>query len=145
MSKKITRMSKTKYPGLDKSVNLKIRHELIDFDYLHKLSEKDKLWLSTFMREYVSADFRHLGKKLNKGKKVVKAIYDANNARNRDSFSVTKSNGMLKGMNGSDLGREDNKNTGKELGMSSSKTTLANPTEDALIEVLDFINSNKLK
>jgi hypothetical protein len=138
-------MSKTKYPGLDKSVNLKIRHELIDFDYLHKLSEKDKLWLSTFMREYVSADFRHLGKKLNKGKKVVKAIYDANNARNRDSFSVTKSNGMLKGMNGSDLGREDNKNTGKELGMSSSKTTLANPTEDALIEVLDFINSNKLK
>lgn len=33
----------SKYPGLDTKVNLKIRHELMDADYLQKLTETEKL------------------------------------------------------------------------------------------------------
>lgn len=40
---KNNRRSKLKYPGLDKRFNLKVRVELIDYDYVDKLSEKDKL------------------------------------------------------------------------------------------------------
>lgn len=35
--------SRSKFPGLDPSVNLKVRQELIDQDYIDKLSEEDKL------------------------------------------------------------------------------------------------------
>jgi hypothetical protein len=33
----------SKYPGLDIKVNLKIRHELMDADYLDQLNETEKL------------------------------------------------------------------------------------------------------
>ena len=143
--KKKTKRDRSKYPGLDKSVNLKIRHELLDFDYLHLLSEKEKIWLSHFMREFASADFNHPGKILNKSKKHRKSIYDANNARNRDSFSVTKSNGMLKGFNGKDLGKESNQSSRKELAMSGSRSTVMNETEDTMLAVLDHFNEQRTK
>lgn len=139
----MTKRKRTKFAGLDKSVNLKIRHELLDFDYLNKLNDKEKEFLSNFMREWASADFNHPGKRINKSKKSVKAIYDANNARNRDAFAVTKSNGMLKGMSGADLGKEDNNrrnSASKNPGMSGSKSTVMNEVEDTLITVLDYLN-----
>lgn len=37
-------------------MNLKTRQELIDYDYVDKLSEKDKAWLNKFTAEYVNAD-----------------------------------------------------------------------------------------
>lgn len=77
------------------------------------------------MREYNGGDFKHPGKILHTKKKHKKSIYDANNARNRDSYSVTKSNGMLK---------EE-----KEI-KNSYKLTNINEVEDTLIRVLDFIN-----
>jgi hypothetical protein len=39
---KKTKRSRSRYPGLDKSVTLKVRQDLLDFDYLDKLSDKDK-------------------------------------------------------------------------------------------------------
>lgn len=39
---KKTQRGNTKYPGLDKKVNLKIRHELMDQDYISKLSPEEK-------------------------------------------------------------------------------------------------------
>lgn len=33
----------SKYPGLDTNVNLRNRRELMDEDYIHKLSETEKL------------------------------------------------------------------------------------------------------
>ena len=140
-----TRRQKSKFPGIDKSVTLRVRQELLDQDYIHLLSEEEKTWLSNFMREYASADFNHPGKKLHKTKKRIKSVYDSNNARNRDAFAVTKSNGMLKNMTGASLGKEDpskGRTQDRVLGMAGSKSTLPNETEDVLIAVLDFINEN---
>lgn len=81
------------------------------------------------MQEYVAADFRHKGKILNKKKKQKKSIYDANNARNRDSYSVTKANGM-------------NKPLDKVSPMQNRSTNLGE-TEDVLIAVLDDFNKSK--
>lgn len=139
--KKPTRRSKVKYAGLDKSVNLKIRHEIMDFDYLDKLSDDDKKWLSNFMREYASADFTHKGKKLHRTKKKIKAVYDANNARNRDAFGVTKSNGMLKGL--SVRKKDKDGNEMGEMGVSGAKSTVPNEVEDTIITVLDHFNEKK--
>jgi hypothetical protein len=80
------------------------------------------------MREYISADFNHPGKILHKSKKMRKSVYDANNARNRDSYAVTKSNGMLKSAD--DL-----------LIASSTRTSNLQEVEDTLIILLDLKNS----
>lgn len=124
-----------KLSGLQKSLTLGIRQELLDQDYLHKLSNSEKIWLSNFMNEYVSADFRHKGKRLHKTKKHIKRVYDANNARNRDAFAVTKCNGMLKILSRSDLGLGDT--TQIPSGMSGSRSTVVNELEDSLISAID--------
>lgn len=142
----MTRRSNSKYAGLDKSLNLKIRHELLDFDYLHLLSDEEKRWLSDFTREWASADFNHAGKKINRTKKSRKRIYDANNARNRDAFAITKSNGMLKSMRGVGFSVKDTDNAkeSRELSMSGSKSTVPTSVEDALIAVIDAFNEKKI-
>lgn len=45
------------YPALKKELNLKTRQDLIDYDYVHKLSEEDRKWLNKFTEEYVVTDF----------------------------------------------------------------------------------------
>ena len=91
-----TRRSKDKYPGLNKKLHTKVRQELIDQDYIHKLNDKEKKWLSDFNEEYVAADFRHSGKKLHKSKEQVRAINRANHARRKDAMSVAKVTNALK-------------------------------------------------
>lgn len=54
---KTFRDSKTN-PGLEKSVNLKRRQDLIDYDYLHKLSKEELSFLNKFTEETVSASFK---------------------------------------------------------------------------------------
>lgn len=94
--------SKTKYPALNKKLNVKVRQELIDYDYLDKLSEEEKKWLNKFTEEYVNASFKktesgnYSSKNLHRKKTQRKDCYDRNNKRNADIFSVTKSNDMLK-------------------------------------------------
>lgn len=78
-----------KFPALEKKYNLPSRQELLDFDYLHKLNDKEKEWLNKFVSEEINADFRH-SKPLNKTKKQRKACYDRNNARNRDLLTKNK-------------------------------------------------------
>jgi len=103
------RRTKAQYPGLDKNLNLKNRQENIDFDYLHKLSEDELKWLNSFMEEYNGANFNHKGKKIHKTKAGEKACYDSNNRRNRDVYSIAKTNDMLKELNNKiDKGRKIN-------------------------------------
>lgn len=55
-----TKRQRTKYPALEKGVNLKSRQELLDYDYLDKLGPEEKQWLNNFTEEYIGADFRRL-------------------------------------------------------------------------------------
>lgn len=58
---------------------------LIDYDYVGKLSEKDKQWLNKFTEEYTNARFKPVpSQNLHKNKAMRKDCYDRNNARNRD-------------------------------------------------------------
>jgi hypothetical protein len=97
-----TKRQKAKYPGLKKNLNVKVRQELIDHDYIDKLNDEEKAWLSKFNEEYVSASFKKTKggkfspKNLHKTKKLRKDCYDRNNWRNNDVLGVTKANGMLK-------------------------------------------------
>jgi hypothetical protein len=98
----MTKRNKTKYPGLSKKVNTKVRQELIDYDYLNKLTPEEKEWLNKFSEEYNSASFKkskngnYSRKNLHRTKKQRKDCYDRNNSRNRDIFAITKANDMLK-------------------------------------------------
>lgn len=92
--KKQSRRSKQKYPALTKGYNLKRRAELLDIDYVDKLSEKEKAWYNAFLEEEVNANFNHEGPKVNpRNKKNKKRVYDANNARNRDILTRVKASG----------------------------------------------------
>lgn len=94
--KKRNRRNNAKYPALDPDLNLKTRHDLIDYDYIDELSEKEKEWLNSFTEEYTNARFTHKGKKIQKAKKHKKDSYDRNNARNRDILTRVKASGRLK-------------------------------------------------
>lgn len=99
MKKKQTKRSKFKYPGLDPSVNLKTRQDLIaDYDYLKKLTPKEKEWLNKFTKEYVNAeiDTKKPRRNLHKTKKLKKDCYDRNNARNRCIYTRSKASWNLK-------------------------------------------------
>lgn len=89
--KKQSRRSKVKYAALDPAFNLKTRTDLIDYDYINKLSEREKKWLNKFTQEYVNAG--KLNKKdrpLHKTKELKKDCYDRNNARNRCQYTRQK-------------------------------------------------------
>ena len=80
------RRNLAKYPALDPALNLKSRTELLDYDYLHKLSDIELAWLNKFTEEYVHAslDTNKPKNNLHRTKALRKDCYDRNNARNRD-------------------------------------------------------------
>lgn len=84
---------KEKYPALRPELNLKTRWELIDYDYVDKLSDKEKRWLNKFTEEYTNAKLNHKGKKLHSTKKLRKDCYDMNNSRNRCILTRSKACG----------------------------------------------------
>ena len=92
--KKSSRRSKVKYPNLNQSYNLRTRTDLIDYDYLDQLSDKEKAWLDKFTKEFVGASMdKNPRKNLHKNKKLRKSCYDANNSRNRDVLTRAKAMG----------------------------------------------------
>lgn len=100
--KKQTRRSRHPHPNLQPNLNVKVRQELIDFDYVEKLPEECKDWLNKFSGEYYNGNFKkskrgkYLKSNLHNGSKARKECYKRNNDRNNDVFSVTKANDMLK-------------------------------------------------
>jgi len=80
------RRNLAKYPALNPALNLKSRTELLDYEYLDKLSEQELEWLNKFTEEYVHAnlDTGRPRKNLHRTKAMRKDCYDRNNARNRD-------------------------------------------------------------
>lgn len=92
--KTVKKRDTVRYPGLVKSVNSKVRQEYIDQDYINKLSDKEKKFLSDFNEEYYGGNFQHSGKKLHK-KKERKDCYNRNNARNRCLYGIAKAGGKV--------------------------------------------------
>jgi len=124
--KKINRRSQSKYPALDPKLNLKTRKDLLDYDYLNKLSPKELQFLNDFSSEYINADFktsikegrkrihrkkrveheknRHLKKLIQDFafgiKALIKILNDSqitNNARSKLKKSVNKFKKQIKG------------------------------------------------
>ena len=98
--KGITKRASHPTPALVPSLNLKTRCELIDYDYLDKLSPEELQWLNSFSEEYTNANFNHKGKRIHKkiivkskkrkNKKVDKfknKSETANNKRNVDIYT----------------------------------------------------------
>jgi len=126
--KKQTKRSRTKYPGLEPSVNSKLRWEYMDQDYIDKLSDEEKQWLSNFMEEDLSGNFNHPGKKLYRSKEKRRACYGRNNSRNRDLYAIYRTRGMVGGID--DFTKEEDK-----------RQTNPEDTENTLIELIDYITN----
>lgn len=84
-----------KYPGLEKKVNTKVRQEYLDQDYVNKLNDKEKEFLSNFNEEYYGGNFKHKGKKLHRNKESRRKCYNRNNSQNRCGFGTAKAKGGL--------------------------------------------------
>ena len=84
--KKRNRRNSSKYPALHPEYNLKSRTDLIDYDYLDKLSEKDKAWLNSFTEEYVNANFNHDGKRIHPKKYKTKKVQRTGKKKKIDLF-----------------------------------------------------------
>jgi|688.fasta_scaffold448741_1 hypothetical protein len=102
----------------------------LDMDYVSKLSDKEKEWLTSFVREEVLADFAHSGKKLNKTKKAKREIYNKNNASNRCIYSL----GGIKTERVGDKKLESQEVAAKWRKFEATKDEI----EDAMIELIDF-------
>lgn len=74
---------------------MKTRYELIDYDYINKLSEEEKDWLNRFTEEFVGANFNHSGEILHDSKELKRDCYGKNNARNRDILTKMKASGKI--------------------------------------------------
>lgn len=92
--KKVARSNKEN-PALDPKYTPKVRREFLDMDYIDKLNPKEKEWLNKFTEEYLNASFKNKPSDLHKSKKSKRTIYNQNNARNRDMFSIAKANNLL--------------------------------------------------
>jgi len=141
MGKKSTKRSKQKYPYLKKRVNSRVRQEVIDYDYIDKLSDEEKQWLNDFSSEYYGAD---VGKQADEGKNnrfikgrdKVKEIQDENNARNRDLFGRVRNKvGATKLLNYDDVINIVEESLSRDINPEN--------LEDALNEFLDkkFVDS----
>lgn len=84
--------ARAKYPALKPELNLKTRYELIDYDYVDKLTEDEKQWLNKFTEEYINAslDSVDLEKNFHNTEDLKKDCYRRNNARNRDILTRAK-------------------------------------------------------
>jgi hypothetical protein len=93
--KKKSNYTKQKYPALNVKYQVGNRRELIDYDYLDKLSPEEKEWLDRFTSEYVITNFAHKNDPLITDKEERKELYKQNNRRNNDIFAISKSNNKL--------------------------------------------------
>ena len=120
-----TKRERSRYPALNPGLNLKTRTDLIDYDYIDKLSEKDKKWLNKFTEEYVNAsiDTSNLKKNLHNTQELKKDCFDRNNARNRCILTLQRAQSKIEYL-------EDNK-----------KLISENP-EDSLIKDVDIQTRN---
>lgn len=68
---------------------------MLDYDYIDKLSDKEKKFLNKFTEEYVNAslDVKKKWRNLHKTKESIRDCFNRNNARNRDVLTQQKAMG----------------------------------------------------
>lgn len=77
------------YPGLDKAAHPKMRQDLLDQDYVDKLSDKEKAWLSKFNEEYAGGSFKknpddtYSDENIHKTQKERRECYTRNNVNRK--------------------------------------------------------------
>mgnify|MGYP003333179129 FL=1 len=123
------RRNAKKYPAVDVRLNLKTRYEEIAdiASYFDKLPKEAKDWMHSFTEEWVNAKFDHKGKKIHKEVEQKRAIYNRNNARNRDILTKAKACGKY-----------------VEIDNPKSKKILDKKTiEDDIIEKIDLTSKKK--
>ncbi|MFM1781356.1 MAG: hypothetical protein RLZZ181_121 [Pseudomonadota bacterium] len=94
-TKKKTRRSKQKYPGLVKGCYSKIKQEFFDIDYVNKLTEEEKQWLNDFMNGDLGANTKN--NPVFEEYEEKRECWKKNNARNRDIYSIARATGTLSG------------------------------------------------
>lgn len=96
-TKRKNRRQLTKNAALKPKYNLKVRQEVIDYDYLDKLNPEEAAWLNKFTEEYVGAnlDLDKPRSNLHKSKRMRKDCTDRNNSRNRCQYGLNKVGGRL--------------------------------------------------
>ena len=129
MKKKVNRRNRSAKAGLDPNLNLKIRHDELDFDYLHKLAPEELDFLNRFAEETIHGNFDHEGKKLYRKKSERQELWRKNNKRNVDSYSFTKAAHMLV-LDGEKAVRE---------GIEAKRVKNINCQEDTMIEIIDSV------
>ena|ERR1035437_7836470 len=93
-----SKRSRTKYPALNPGLNLKTRTDLIDYDYLDKLSPSEKKWLNKFTEEYTNDSFDRDDYRKNlvvKKEADRKDCDDRNNARNRCILTMQRAQNKI--------------------------------------------------
>lgn len=94
--KKPSKYTTQKYASFNTKYQVGVRRELLDdIDYIDKLSDEEKDYLNRFLQETVVANFNHGGENIIKDTKTRREIYRENNRRNKDVYSLGKSNGSL--------------------------------------------------
>jgi hypothetical protein len=93
--KKRNRRSSVPYPALQPELNLRSRWELIDYDYIDKLSPEEKAWLNKFTAEYVNADFdrKNVKNNLHNKKEWIQETDARNYLRKTDALTRAKASG----------------------------------------------------
>lgn len=127
------RRKSVKYPALIKKYNVRNRHDLMDIDYLDKLSEDEKAWLNNFNEEVICAK----PKKLYKSKKKKRELYNENNARQRDMYSRAKSDKKLVSIEQDINSKSEESESKKNFAPQVKRTTKTDAIEDAIIELID--------
>jgi len=85
------------YPALKKELNLKIRQDEIEIDYLNKLTKEEAEWLNKFNEEYVNAslDREELNNNIHNTKELKQDCDRRNHSRRKCAYTVSKSKSRL--------------------------------------------------
>lgn len=89
-----------KYPALNPRLNAKTRFEVLDMDYLKKLSDEELEFMNRFMAEYVSGAFKkdengeYSSENLHKTQEERRECYTRNNTRNRCALTISNATGQ---------------------------------------------------
>lgn len=89
-----------KYPALNPRLNARTRFEVLDMDYLKKLSDEELKFMNQFMAEYVSGSFKkddngeYSRDNLHKTEEERRECYTRNNVRNRCGLTVSNATGQ---------------------------------------------------